>query len=74
MSMPGVWVYAVGLVHASACTALGDDETAAAVNAGHPTGIDSAWRISPDPAFAGGEPNPSPCPDTPGRRHVLLVC
>jgi hypothetical protein len=68
-------VYTVGLVHASVCTDLDDpDEIAREVNAKHPTGISSAWKISDAPTFSGGQPNPCPCDRDPDRKHYLMVC
>jgi len=65
--------YGVGLVHASVCTDLSDEEATAALNREHPTGV-SPWSISTDKTFSGGEPNPCPCPDASGRRHILFSC
>lgn len=46
----------------------------AAVNAGHPTGIESQWTVSEED-FRGGEPNPCPCNDEPDDRlHYLMHC
>lgn len=67
-------VYSTGLCYSSVCTTLSDkEEIAERMNMGHPTGISSRWQVATEP-FKGGEPNPCPCPDHPGRRHFLLVC
>lgn len=72
-----ITVYAVGMCAASACAAndVPLEAVEARVNAEHPTGIASRWRVSADAAFAGGEPNPCPCNDKPAtHRHILLNC
>jgi hypothetical protein len=67
-------VYAVGLVHASVCTALDDEATAARLNHEHPTGV-APWMRSPDETFREGGPNPGPCERHPRtHRHVLFEC
>lgn len=70
-----VSVYALGLTHASVCTSLPDEQMLVTVDELCPTGLSHGWKISDDPAFADGKPNPCPCehyPET--HRHVLLVC
>lgn len=67
-------VYAHGLVNCAVCTTLDDDTATLRVNTSYPTGIAAQWHIDPDATFAGGEPNPHPCPDRPGARHVLFTC
>lgn len=72
-----VTAYAVGICAASVCAAAdaSPDEIADAINASYPTGISSRWRVSGDPTFASGEPNPCPCNEEPeSRRHWLLEC
>ena len=72
-----VYIYAHGLVACSACAplAMTPEEIAAAVNAGNPTGISSPWRVSGEPEFAQGQPNPAPCDQEPDvRRHWLMEC
>jgi hypothetical protein len=72
-----VYVYALGLVHCSACApvTMAADQIATAVNLKHPTGISSRWQVSDDPEFAQGAPNPAPCDQEPeARRHWLMVC
>ena len=64
--------YAVGLVMASACTRLPDEQ------ATHRMDIESpalhGWRIADEP-FRDGTPNGSPCPDNPTtHRHLLFEC
>jgi hypothetical protein len=66
-------VYKMGLTYASACTSLPDDEATARMNAEWPSGVASQWTIA-DEAFAGGEPNPSPCNTGDSNRHILFVC
>lgn len=66
--------YAHGLVYASVCTSLTDDEATTRLNFERPTGVDSPWRISDDPTFADGTPHPAPCPSSPEHRHVLFTC
>jgi hypothetical protein len=72
-----VRVYSVGLVYASVCTALTDEETTRQLNLEHPAGTDNGWMISDEP-FADGSPNPSKCPDAvtynQHRRHILYNC
>ncbi|HYQ69048.1 hypothetical protein [Actinophytocola sp.] len=63
-----------GLVYASVCTSLDDEQATARLNMEWPTGISSRWTKSSD-KFHGGYPNPRPCerkPDT--HRHILFVC
>lgn len=70
-----VTVYALGLTHASVCTSQPDEQTLATVDELYPTGLNHGWKISDDPAFADGKPNPCPCDHHPRtHRHVLLVC
>lgn len=73
----GVIVYSIGLVACSACAPadMTAEEVVAEVNrVVLPTGIESPWSVSADPAFKGGEPNPGPCDRQEGRRHWLLEC
>lgn len=66
--------YSVGLVYASICTSLTDEQATARLNEQHPTGITSRWTVADEP-FANGDPNPRPCnshPDT--HRHLLFTC
>ncbi|MGR6922602.1 hypothetical protein ACU635_50825 [[Actinomadura] parvosata] len=66
--------YSVGLVCASVCTSLTDDQAAARLNEAHPTGITSRWEVADEP-FANGDPNGRPCPDRPDtHRHLLFHC
>lgn len=64
--------YNVGLCFASVCTSLDDLAATARLNNEHPTGV-GPWTVHCCP-FADGSPNPSPCPDSPERRHVLFSC
>lgn len=68
--------YAVGLMCASVCTSLSDEEATARLNRERPTGISSAWEVSDDEFFADGtSPNPCPCHDAPEtHRHLLFNC
>lgn len=68
-------VYALGIMYASVCTSLEDDEAIEALNRFYPTGIRSKWQVSRDEKFYSGQPNPCPCeknPDT--HRHILFEC
>lgn len=68
--------YSVGICYASACAPWDatPEEIEQAVNLKHPTGLAHGWRISDEPTFSGGEPNPCDCNDNPDRRHWLLSC
>jgi hypothetical protein len=70
-----VQVYSWGLCFASACADAADTaaDVEAAVNASHPTGIKSQWKVA-DEAFKTGEANPHPCEQADGKQHWLLVC
>ena len=66
-------VYLEGLVSASVCSSLSQEETIARMKA-RITGITSRWELSIKP-FRTGETNPCPCnnhPDT--HKHYLFVC
>ena len=63
--------YSMGLHFASACTSLDDDAATEAMNS-EPGGLGTTWRIASDKTFRTGEPNGCPCPDAPGRRHLLF--
>ena len=67
-------VYVLGIVHASVCTDLTRRAATERLNREHPSGITSRWRPSKEPAFLGGEPNPSPCERDPSRTHYLFSC
>jgi hypothetical protein len=45
-----------------------------AVNALHPTGIKSRWKISKDEKFDTGDPHPKQCEHSADRMHYLMVC
>lgn len=68
-------VTAMGLVFATACTTLSNDEATNRLNLRHrPTSVGGAWEISPT-TFDDGKSNPHPCdrwPD-PERRHILFA-
>lgn len=66
--------YSVGFCCASVCTSLSDEQATVRLNQEHPTGLASGWAVSTDEKFAGGQPNPCPCPDVAGHRHVLFNC
>ena len=66
--------YGVGPLYASCCTNLSVEEATRLLNAEHPTGIFSPWKLLADPTFSGGEPNPSPCERYSGCKHYLFSC
>lgn len=70
-----VQAYSVGICTASACAPadMAGEDVAHAVNGQHPTGV-GPWKISDDPVFSGGQPNPCECNTDPGRKHWLLNC
>jgi hypothetical protein len=52
---------------------MSPQEVADAVNVTDPTGISSPWKVSAEPAFQSGEPNPCLCDQHPvTRRHYLM--
>lgn len=64
--------YSVGLVAASVCTNLTDEQATWQMDLASPA--PHGWLISADP-FADGTPNGSPCPQNPGtHRHLLFQC
>ena len=72
-------VLAFGLVYASVCTSLSEEETTARLNLVHPTGLayscNLTWQPSTDDRFAAGQSNPCKCelrPDT--HEHRLYSC
>jgi hypothetical protein len=73
---PDFHAYAVGPVYASVCTCLSDADATDWLNELFPTGLSSRWHISDSATFPNGEPNPSPCNDSPhtNHRHVLFNC
>ena len=68
--------YRVGLCMASVCAPkrMPIEEVEAHVNADHPTGISSSWRLDDAESFRNGSPNPCPCEQDSGRVHWLLSC
>ena len=68
-------VYSIGIVHASVCTSLSDEEATKRINAEHPTGTSSMWAVSKSATFRDGNPNPCPCERNPKtHRHILFEC
>lgn len=71
------WCYAYGLAYASVCSSLDPESTAAEMNQRHtdsPFPHTLVWRLSDDPKFKGGEPQPGACEDFDTHRHYLLEC
>ena len=67
-------VYCVGVVYTSVCTSLSVEAATARLNADHPTGIESAWKLADEP-FNDGTANPHVCEDAPEtHKHMLFVC
>ena len=71
-----VQIYANGILHCSVCVPknMERDEISAAVNRQNPAGTSAGWVISHEPAFASGDPNPSPCEKDAARLHYLMAC
>jgi hypothetical protein len=69
-------VYSLGIVRCSICTNIKDTEKIEMlVNMRCPTGISSSWKISREPNFHTGQPNPCPCEEKPNtHKHYLMVC
>ena len=69
-------VYAVGLIYSSVCVPKSwtKEQIEYAVNALNPTGIESEWKISSDPTFYTGGPNPKQCENDSERIHYLMEC
>lgn len=69
-----VVIYSEGIITASVCTSLTNEETEAYLRG--QSGISSDWTVSEDEYFRGGKvKNGGPCdrePDT--RRHLLMHC
>lgn len=74
--MPFSYVYATGLVCCSVCVPnhFTAEEIEDVVNQENPTGISSRWKVSTDPTFKEGKPNPCPCEKDPDRMHCLMNC
>jgi len=70
-----VEVYAVGLVHLSACAPkdMPAEDVVANVNLLHLTGISSRWKIH-EGGFKTGHNNPCVCEQDASRLHYLFVC
>ncbi len=68
-------LYGHGLCYVSVCTSLSVPEATKRLNQEAPTGIESAWALSEDKTFSGGEPNSCICPDHPEtHKHYLFNC
>ncbi len=69
-------VYTFGVCYCSACAPADytREQVEDGANLAHPTGLDHGWKISDDPTFKDGEPNPCTCNDDPFRKHWLLSC
>ena len=68
-------IYSLGMVHASLCTTLSNEEATERMNGEFPTGIGSDWQISDDETFADGKEHPCKCEDSPEtHRQILFVC
>jgi hypothetical protein len=70
-----VIVYTFGLCHCSVCVPkdMPRDEVERGANTAHPTGV-TPWKISDEPTFKAGEPNPCQCEGDSTRQHYLMVC
>lgn len=71
-----VHVYTFGLVHCSVCAPkdMRREQVERETDLAHPTGLDHGWKISHEPTFKGGEPNPCQCNDASDRLHYLMDC
>ena len=68
-------IYSNGFVHCSICTNIENiEEIERQVNMKNPTGIGSRWKISEEPTFRSGQPNPCVCEQKSTHRHYLMVC
>lgn len=76
MDAEEVVVYASGPLRCSACVpeGLARGEIERRVSEANPAGIETSWRLSDEPAFADGVPNPVRCEQAAGRWHYLLRC
>lgn len=64
----------VGIVIASACTSLTDDQAATRMNSVAPTGV-GPWTVDDDPRpFNDGTVPGSACPDFAHHRHIRFTC
>ncbi len=74
--MKDIEIYAVGMVHASACAlnTINISEVERIANMQYPTGVSHSWSLH-DGSFKSGESNPCPCDEAPETRsHYLLSC
>lgn len=69
-------IYSNGLVYCSVCVPKDwtHKQIERAVNALNSTGIESEWKISSDPTFYTGGPNPKQCEQDSERIHYLMEC
>lgn len=72
-SRPEIEVYSHGMLFISVCTRVSIERTLELVNQRFPTGVSSDWQLHDGP-FGGGQPNPGPCEEWVGYRHLLLRC
>lgn len=68
-------VISFGLIYASVCTSLAEQETTERLNVAHPTGLSWGWQPATDERFATGQSNPCECELSPKtHHHVLYTC
>ncbi len=67
-------VYRNGIVHCSVCAPkdMEREEVERLTNFANPSGTSLGWKVSDEPTFSGGEPNPYDAQDC--GRHWLMVC
>lgn len=69
---PDFMVYGEGLLYASVCSSLPQEEVEARM-AARPCGTSMGWTISEAEEFADGQSNPRPCDTDPEtRKHYLF--
>ena len=67
-------IYAEGLVSASVCSSLPQEEVEKRM-AAQMCGTASGWVLSKAPTFRQGQPNPCPCERNPAtHKHYLFEC
>lgn len=65
-------IYAEGLFYSSVCSSLSEGETVRRMQS-LPSGTTRGYILSGDKTFASGEPNPTPCNETPKtHKHYLF--
>lgn len=76
-----IFMYRVGGLSMSVCApaSLEGPAVADAIEQYYPCGgkhgaSDLRWTISGDKTFAGGQPNPCVCEESPDRRHWFIEC